>query len=299
MTKKQKEDNKTVSIFRLLGYLIRGNGYTIKHLSEKLNIPTRTMRRYLDEELNDMGFIVEKDSKTKVYKISDKNVPLQLSYGFNQIEIDFLKEILLAHGTHSIAESIMNKVLEKMEKERFAENIANITDIEVLRKLTKAMQERKKVILEDYYSIESQTVKNREVEPLAFVQRFTQVRCYEKSKDMVVSFNVRRIRNVKILEQPQTYQGEVSPTDPFGLTEKEEIYIELELSKKAYFLLQDEYPLSQKYLKQDNGIFFYKGFVRSFKGIGRFLLSLPGEIKILHPTSLQEFLQEEIKKFGF
>jgi predicted DNA-binding transcriptional regulator YafY len=296
---KQKEENKTVSIFRLLAYLIRGNASSISLLKQKLNIPERTLRRYLEEDLPNMGFEIEKDSKAKTYKISDKNVPLQLSYGFNQIEIDFLKEILLAHGTHSIAESIMNKVLEKMEKERFAENIANITGIEVLRKLTKAMQERKKVILEDYYSIESQTVKNREVEPLAFVQRFTQVRCYEKSKDMVVSFNVRRIRNVKILEQPQTYQGEVSPTDPFGLTEKEEIYIELELSKKAYFLLQDEYPLSQKYLKQDNGIFFYKGFVRSFKGIGRFLLSLPGEIKILYPTSLQEFLQEEIKKFGF
>lgn len=299
MTKKQKEDNKTVSIFRLLGYLIRGSANTIDALSKKLNIPERTLRRYLDDELPNMGFEIEKDPKTKAYKISDKNVPLQLNYGFNQIEIDFLKEILLAHGTHSLAESIMNKVLEKMEKERFAENIANITDIEVLRKLTQAMQENKKVILEDYYSIESQTVKNREVEPLAFAQRFTQIRCFEESKNDVLSFNIRRIRNIKILEETQTYQGEISPTDPFGLTEKEEIYIELELSKKAYFLLQDEYPLSQKYLKQDNGIFFYKGFVRSFKGIGRFLLSLPGEVKILHPTSLQEFLQEEIKKFGF
>ncbi|GAB4133870.1 MAG: hypothetical protein Fur0027_22320 [Raineya sp.] len=295
----KKEENKTASIFRLLGYLIRGNGYTLDFLSEKINVSKRTMRRYLEEELGNIGFEVEKDKQKKIYKISEKNVPLQLSYGLTQTEITFLKDLLLAHSKYPLAENILNKVLEKVEKEHFAENIAKINDIEVIRKLTQAIQEKKKVILEDYYSIASETIKSREVEPLAFAQRFTQIRAYEAQKQMVVSFNIRRIRDVKILPQNQTFQGEVYPTDPFGLTDKQEIYIELELSKKAYFLLQDEFPVAQKYLKKGNDAFFYKGFVRSFKGVGRFILSLPGEVKILHPASLQEFLQEEIKKFNF
>jgi predicted DNA-binding transcriptional regulator YafY len=60
---KQKEENKTVSIFRLLAYLIRGNASSISLLKQKLNIPERTLRRYLKEDLPNMGFEIEKDSK--------------------------------------------------------------------------------------------------------------------------------------------------------------------------------------------------------------------------------------------
>jgi len=40
----------------------------------------------------------------------------------------------------------------------------------------------------------------------------------------------------------------------------------------------------------------YEGRVRSFKGIGRFVLGLPGEVRVLAPEGLVGYVREKMEK---
>lgn len=296
----RKEDTKFITIFRLLRYLFENKPYTIAELAKRLDASERTIRRYLDEDLPNIGIVPVKDPKTKTYTLnSAKNISLKLSYGFSLEEMLFLKDLLLATQENPLRNSILEKVFQDSEIKSIADTCFKIANTEVIRKLVIAIQEKRQVILKKYYSIQSNTCKDRLVEPLQLTHKFTQVSCYELAKGAVVNFNISRIERVELLDTLRTYAGDVLPTDAFGLSGKEAIPVELALSEKAYWLMKEEFPATESDLSREGQQYFYRGCVRSYKGIARFILGLPGEVKILHDDGLRNFVQEELKKFDF
>ncbi|GAB4326966.1 MAG: hypothetical protein OHK0038_00520 [Flammeovirgaceae bacterium] len=297
---KYKEENKVRSIFKVLRYILEDTqSYTIEQLSKKTNINARTIRRYLDEDLPDLGFPIEKDEKSKSYKLISKQVPISLSYGFSMEEVLLLKDLLVTLPNSPLKQSILSKIFYESELKNIAENFFKNVREGIIQKLSQAIEQKKRAILKKYHSIASQSVKDRLVEPICFTHNFTQIRAYELEKQEVRNFSIQRIDAVEIIDQPRSYQGELYPTDAFGFSDKEELFIVLELSEKAYLLLREEFPLTEPALKKEQNTYFFRGFVRSYKGIGRFILSLPGEIKVVEDEGLKNFLQNEIKKFKF
>jgi hypothetical protein len=61
----------------------------------------------------------------------------------------------------------------------------------------------------------------------------------------------------------------------------------------AYNLLIEEFPLSEKYLKQNDSNYIFEGWVCNYSGVGRFILGLPGEIEVISPKELVKFLKEK------
>lgn len=297
---KYKEENKVVSIFRVLRYILEdAQAYTIEQLSQKTEINARTIRRYLDEDLPNLGFPIEKEEKTKRYKLISKRVPISLTYGFSMEETLLLKDLLVTLPNSPLKQSILSKIFYESELKNIAENFFKNVREGIIQKLSLAIEQKKRAILKKYHSIASQSVKDRLVEPICFTHNFTQIRAYELEKQEVRNFSIQRIDAVEIIDQPRSYQGELYPTDAFGFSDKEELFIVLELSEKAYLLLREEFPLTEPALKKEQNTYFFRGFVRSYKGIGRFILSLPGEIKVVEDEGLKNFLQNEIKKFKF
>lgn len=295
---KYKEENKIVSIFKLLRYILtEKRAYTIEELSRKTGISARTIRRYLDEDLPALHFHINKDPKTKRYKLCSNQVPISLTYGFSLEEISLLRELLMSLPDSPLRQSILNKIFYESELKKIAENYVHNVHRGIIQKLTQAIEQNKQVILKRYHSITSQTIKDRLVEPLLFTHQFTQIRAYELEKQEVRNFNIQRIQEVILLDTPRTYSGECDPTDAFGFSGKEEFFVALELSQKAYALLREQFPLAEYNLREHKQTYFFEGSVRSYVGIGRFILSLPGEIKVHYDEGLKNFLREEIKKF--
>ena len=70
----------------------------------------------------------------------------------------------------------------------------------------------------------------------------------------------------------------------------------LELSIRASELLKEEYPMSEKFItEKDNGVIEFAAPVYSLEGVGRFVLGLSQEIKVVEPEILKEFIQKKAK----
>jgi hypothetical protein len=86
--------------------------------------------------------------------------------------------------------------------------------------------------------------------------------------------------------------------DIFGLTGDAWYDVKLRLSPTAHYLLIEEFPLAARYIHKRAEVIYFQGIVRHWKGVGRFVLGLLGEIEVLSPTAFQDYLREKIGRFG-
>ena len=74
--------------------------------------------------------------------------------------------------------------------------------------------------------------------------------------------------------------------------------VNLELSLVAYNLVMEEYPLSEKYLRKiTDNLYRLECEVGNFLGVGRFILGLPGEVRIIEPKVLKDYVQERMNSY--
>lgn len=69
------------------------------------------------------------------------------------------------------------------------------------------------------------------------------------------------------------------------------------MSARAYRLLLEEYPAARLFVLPgavpDEMSYQFRGEVRSYLGIGRFVLGLPSEVEVVAPAAFRVFLQEK------
>jgi hypothetical protein len=84
--------------------------------------------------------------------------------------------------------------------------------------------------------------------------------------------------------------------DAFGFSKLngEVFQVELILSLKAYILLKEEYPKTEKYIKKDKGLDTYilKIEVNNPKPITRFILGLKEDVEVTGSNSFLKHLSE-------
>jgi proteasome accessory factor C len=57
--------------------------------------------------------------------------------------------------------------------------------------------------------------------------------------------------------------------------------------------LIEEYPMSEKFIEKQEDKYILTTEVGNYLGVGRFILGLPGEIEVLYPQSLKDYLNEK------
>jgi proteasome accessory factor C len=111
-------------------------------------------------------------------------------------------------------------------------------------------------------------------------------------------YSTDRIESVQLLPDPQTHDTEFEHSDVFGFSHTEARAVKLRLSQKAYYLLREEYPRSEKHLKLEGDKWLFEHIYCKPEGIGRFLLSVgASEVEILFPNDLKAYLNERQKPF--
>jgi predicted DNA-binding transcriptional regulator YafY len=170
-----------------------------------------------------------------------------------------------------------------------------------VQSLRKAIVAKKQILLLNYSSGNSQTVRNRMVEPFEFKDDFNLVWAYDTGLKKNRQFKICRIEDIS--ETPFSWEYERMhrslPIDIFRNTGELSKQVEFRLNLRAKNLLTEEYPLSAKCITQKSANqFVFKTLVAKYEGPGRFVLGIAEDIQLIGDEGFQDFLKLKIKKCG-
>jgi predicted DNA-binding transcriptional regulator YafY len=296
------EQQKILRVFKLIN-LLRGNmGKPVHRLAEFLQTDPRTIYRYF-KLLEALGFEIEK--KHSKFRIIDRvESPIEYAYGtFNEEEIELMNELIQKSSKKNLLkDSILQKINIRSDFRHSVNQLFNANLGIFVDQLSRAIKDKNQVILREYYSLSSDSTMDRLVEPVAFNKNFDSIYALEVESKEMKMFKIERIGEVLLTSKPFKFQSLHQPLEQglFGFSGKNQFYVHLKLSKKAYQLMMEEYPDAKPltYIKNRNQ-YFFEGEIPQLPGLARFILGLPGEIKILEGEELKAYLNEQIDKGRF
>ena len=291
------EVEKLSKELRLMALLTQNHSYTVAQLSELMDIPLRSVYRYL-EGFKEMGFVVKK--KGRCYSL-DRSSPF-----FRQITE-------LVHFTENEALTLRNLLdrveVKTTEIKALREKLSRIYDSEILEphelneryatnlnRLFVAIQLHRVVRLKDYASSHSKNRSTRTVEPFQLLAGNEDVRCYEMESGMCKTFRIGRIGEVVVLDDVRWSfedRHEVLKTDIFRFSAVKTRRVTLRLNEFAAQLLKEEHGLESKQLQTDGDRLLLDIDVCDWRGIGRFCLGLPDCIEVVGPQDFVDWLRRQ------
>jgi proteasome accessory factor C len=275
-------------------------GRTIQEISERFVVSQRTVYRYFDT-FKQVGFVIENNNGYfKINKEESTSQDISQLLHFTEEEAFILSKAIHAIEDGSeMKEKLVKKLYSLYDFDRVIYAITKKEDTENIYNLIQAIKQQKQVILKEYKSGHGKDIRDRLVEPIDFTINYLGVWCYDTEDQSNKIFKTARIKEVVILDEcwqfkPNHHKG---ITDIFRMQSFEPIAIQLKLSMLACNLLMEEFPLSEKYIKQvDDNTYLLTTEVGNFLGIGRFVLGLPSEIKVIYPQSFKDYLHSKMKE---
>ena len=170
---------------------------------------------------------------------------------------------------------------------------------ERVEKLGTAIRGKKRVILRGYESAHSKEVSDRYIEPFEFTTNCIDIWAYDLEKQDNRVFKISRITNVEVLEEGWTCESshKKSITDCFRMSGYVQTPIKLELGLQSKNLLLEEYPLAEKDLKYINKKWILETLVSDMAGVGRFVIGLAHDIKVIESPLLTEYIHNFISSY--
>ena len=279
---------KTERVLRLMKMMAGNNNYTVEDMAERLGISYRSVYRYI-ETFKDSGFVVHR-KEGGIYKLGKE------SRYFKEISqlIHFTDEE--AHIVNQLIEGLDNTNMLKQNLRKKLSAVYNCTSLADcvvegknainINRLIEAISAGKQVVLNNYASSHTGIARDRLVEPFGFTTNYVQVWCYEPESGLNKLFNTARIQSVEVLETDWQFRElhHEGYIDIFRITGFEQKRVQLELGMMAHNLLIEEYPLATRDLTQiDDSHWLLDTMVCDYVGIGRFVMGLSEDIKILTP----------------
>lgn len=289
---------KIERVLRLMQLLASNVDYTIDELATKLDTSYRSIYRYIDT-FKSCGFVVEK-LYSNVYKMTtmpksypnfDKllyfseeeallvNSLLDRLDPTNALKTDLKKKLAVIYNTTSIAD--------------FVDKHSNAVNVE---DLGKAIHDKRRVILKNYESGNSHTIRDRQVEPFAFSTNFIDVWAFDIEDRKVKMFKISRIDYVEITEEEWGYETEhvQKGMDIFRMTGYEGKTITMEMSMYAKDLLLEEYPLAEKQIHRSGDKWILQTEVFNYAGACRFYTGLAEQIRIVESNEFRNYVKEYV-----
>ncbi|MCO6490713.1 MAG: WYL domain-containing transcriptional regulator [Phaeodactylibacter sp.] len=287
------DEESLYRIFKLIRLLNTPPPKSAKHLMESLGRSSSQFYRDL-KLLDRLGYPLEKDKHDRWY------LQFQFEKGKKSVlepeELFFLQEHLQQSGASSpLAQSILHKFDRNLSMIPLADALPQLHSSRVLQLIRTGIETQRCILLRGYHSLASSTMSDRRCEPLEITLDHRYLIAWDLDKDRQSQFKLARIQDVDILDEKTTPGRIASPMDIFGLTGDEWHDVKLRLSNFAYHLLLEEFPAAQPDIRRRREGVFFEGRVRSWKGIGRFVLGLPGEIGVVGPEGFREYLRERLK----
>ena len=282
-------------------YMSSGFDYTINELADKLGMSYRTIYRYIDTFKN-AGFAVVK-TYGNVYKLEmmpDEAPKLERLLYFSDEEAYLVNSLIdRLSSANSLKKGLKDKLAVIYDSTSIADFVDARSNSTHVQRLAQAAKDKKLVILRDYESGNSHTIRDRYVEPFDFTTDYVDVWAYDLEDGKNKSFKVSRIGEVDVQENDWIAEDSHRKygMDIFRMSNaKKPVRIVLKMTVMAKTLLVEEHPLAEKYLKKDGEQWILDTEVYSFAGVCRFFLGLSSDVKILEPQSLKDYVRNFIRK---
>ena len=292
---------KIERMLRLMKMMSGNTNYTIDELAEKLGMSYRSVYRYIDP-FKASGVVIEKLQKNvyKVGKMPRSHVDMSKLIYFSEEEAYLVNSMINGlHPTNQLKADLKKKLSAIYSCTSIANYVHSEDAISNIQELEDAIRDKKKVILKSYESANSHEVSDRFIEPFEFTTNCIDIWGYDLEKQECRVFKISRIKSVVVLDDSWSNKDkhQKSKTDCFRMSGFEEIPIKLELSLRAKNLLLEEYPLAQKDLKEEDGKWILDTMVTNMAGVGRFVIGLAGDIKIIDSPLLKEYVETFVEKY--
>ena len=288
---------KIERLLRLMQYLSGNTYYTLDELSGKLDISRRTMFRYIDTFRN-AGFVVQKINEG-VYRMANlRNGDADLSkiVYFSEEEAFVVNGLIDAlDDTNAMKNELKLKLSAVYEATNIKKYTINKGVSKTISNLASAIKNKKTVVLRQYSSSRSNTVKDYQVEPFVFTTNYLDVWAFDVNDKQNKTFKVARIGEVEALEKEWANESahQEEPTDSFRSHSNQAFHVKLKLTQVAKNRMVEDFPLTKSEISQDKNAWYYEGEVRSMEGIGRFVLSLPEHITILEGEEVRQYVRDK------
>ncbi len=292
----QPRVERTLRLMRLMS----GNAYlTVEQLAKRLDTSTRSIYRYIDT-FKTCGFAVEKidDSIYRLISMPSGYKDLQKLVYFSEEEARVLTYLIESlDETNSLKSSLYRKLCAVCDTKSIKEYSGTSKNAANVQALGNAMKDRKTVILKDYSSSSSGTVRDRVVEPFEFTNNHIDIWAYDCEKKDVRLFKIARIGWVDILPIDWQHEDEHDKgyLDAFRMQGKTQTHVRLEMTLRAKNLLCEEFPLAEPDITEKDGKYILDTKVSKMEGVGRFVIGLMGDIRVLDSPELVAYINDYIR----
>ncbi len=286
----------------LIELLTENRNYNVERLCQKVGISRRNLYYYL-EFFRDCGFKLYKhgkyyciDSKSSFFNhIIDRIT-------FTEQEAVLLRRLLDKISSENVLASHLKDKLDRFyDLDILTEDISQEQVAQNLGVLYEAIKFKRQILVRNYVSLHSDTVKDRLLEPFMLMDNNNEVRCFEPSSKLNKTFKISRMRGVEMLDTDWCYESSHKDmyTDVFMFSGSKRMPIKLLLGNLSYNILKDEYPRAMKYIEEsDNKKYLLDMDVCSYVGIGRFVLGLYDDIEVLGDKGFKSYLNKKINKMN-
>ena len=294
------EQPKIERLLRLMKMMSGNTNFTVDELAERLGISYRSIYRYIDT-FKESGFVVEKlhSNVYKLGKMPKSYVDLKRLIYFSEEEAYIINSLINSlDNTNALKTNLLKKLSAVYNSTSIANYTCNKESALSIESLGEAIKDRKKVILKNYESGNSHKVSDRLVEPFEFTTNMIDVWCYDIEKKENKVFKISRIGEVRVLEEEWSEEEahRKSITDCFRMSGFEQTPVKLEMGIMAKNLLLEEYPLAEKDLKKEGDRWILETMVSDMAGVGRFVIGLAHDIKVIDSPELVEYIRLFVTK---
>lgn len=256
----------------------------------------RSIYRYI-QTLEAAGFFIEKNENR--FKITSKHPSLDISNILQFVQDKpSLNEGDETNGDAEYKRKLAQKLYSLYDFDKVARAIAKNEDTENILYLISAIKNENQVILKNYRSSSSKTIRDRLVEPIGFTFRYDAFWAFDTEDKKNKQFITSRVSTVEIKNSGFKYKSlhRKGETDAFRISGSRAIDVQLKLTLRACNLLLEEYPAAESDIEMlTTGDYLLTTKVYGFEGVGRFVMGLPGDVRIIIPNSLKEYVAEKIK----
>ena len=252
--------------------------------------------------LKDSDFnLVQKEGKYRIEFTEDNSHILSRLLHFSEEECCLLSNVIddLDENMGG-ANNLKKKLVSFLNQDNAIEAYIQKEKTAIVQAIRKAQKAKKQILLIDYSSGNSQTVRNRMVEPFEFKDDFSMVWAFDTGLKQNRQFKVCRIGDV--LESPLAWEHAHAhrslPVDLFRNTGELDKQVEFRLNLRARNLLTKEYPLSTRHINLiGSNQYFFKASVAKYEGPGRFVLGIMEDIESVGDEGFRNFLKEKLNNF--
>ena len=290
------EDKTAIRILSLLSLLHRDIYWPVERLAQRFGTTKRTIYRYL-KDLEQMNYTIVKDEQNR-YRIAASPAGKYLPE-FDPDEYIFLREIVAsARPDHPLRHAILEKINENIQLPVIGGVVSQQVTTNILETIQQAMHEGVRVKLMDYYSLRSDKISDRVIEPVKLIRGMRYILGVDVETASVRQFKIDRIGGAVKLKTKMSNHPDISDwgVDDFYMNGFKGTRVKIGLSMKAANLLCEEYGVNPQSLKKEESNsypFTYEATVYGMEGVGRFVMGLIDQVKVYGPERLKTYLRKK------